>query len=257
MRVTVRHVLTLPVGTPPRSVAHLLLTPSATPQQKVEHWSIEMPGIEGAASFRDGFGNRAHLVTQVKPEGELTIVVSGRVETIDKAGILGRLDYDPVPAVFRRSTATTRPDPEFLEDLPQDEGRIGMLHELMSRIHEAPAGQSQSQTQDGHEQSQEIGGADGVHAFIGGARALGIPSRFVRGYVLDDGKAAIHHWAEAWDDGLGWIGFDPRLNVCPTTDHIRIACGLDAASAPAVRIVPALAGEPVESIEIADQVPST
>ena len=54
--------------------------------------------------FRDGFGNRAHLVSQVKPEAEMVVTVTGAVETIDKAGVLGRLEYDPMPALFRRPT---------------------------------------------------------------------------------------------------------------------------------------------------------
>jgi transglutaminase-like putative cysteine protease len=272
MKVTVRHSLTLPLGAPPRSVAHLLLTPSITAQQRVEHWSIEMPGIDGAATFRDGFGNRAHLVTQVRPEGDLVIVATGRIEMIDKAGILGRIDYEPMPAVFRRATPATTAAPALLADLPQEGGRIGMLHELMARTHlmageRSQPDQSQSQSQDGGNrpeglQSQAQGdvqtdGVDAVDAFIGAARALDIPARFVRGYVFDEHEAAVHCWAEAWDDGLGWIGFDPMLSLCPTTAHIRVACGLDADGTPAIRVVPALAGEMSETVEIADQVPST
>ncbi|HNU09620.1 MAG TPA: transglutaminase domain-containing protein, partial [Pyrinomonadaceae bacterium] len=44
----------------------------------------------------------------------------------------------------------------------------------------------------------------------GAARALDIPARFVSGYVADtDDAPAYDSWAEAWDDGLGWIAFDP------------------------------------------------
>ena len=273
MKLTIRHLLTLPLGAPSRSVAHLLLTPSVTAQQKVEQWSISMPGMEGASTFRDGFGNRAHLVTQVRPDSEITIAVTGRIEMIDKAGILGRLDHDPMPAVFRRATAATAVDPALLADLARDAGRIGILHELMSRTHEMatrelePSGrQSQSQgeagTEAGQLQSQEERGAvdsatDAAQAFVGAVRALGIPARFVRGYLFEDGNAEVHCWAEAWDDGLGWIGFDPRLNLCPTTGHIRIACGLDAGGTPAVRMIPAPTGAVSETVEIEDQTPST
>ena len=32
-------------------------------------------------------------------------------------------------------------------------------------------------------------------------------------------------------DGLGWLGFDPANQLCPTDRYIRLACGLDAGSA--------------------------
>ena len=107
MKLRVRHTLTFSLGSPTRAVQHLLLTALATPQQKVETWSIEMPGIAEAAVLRDGYGNRAHLVSQMKPDPKIAVVVSGAVETIDKAGVLGRLDYDPMPAMFRRPTEAT------------------------------------------------------------------------------------------------------------------------------------------------------
>ena len=81
MRITIRHELTFSLGSPPRAVAHLLLTPLASPQQKIERWSIDMPGIAEAAQFRDGFGNRAHLVSLQKPQDPIRIVIEGVAET--------------------------------------------------------------------------------------------------------------------------------------------------------------------------------
>ncbi|MGN6683762.1 MAG: transglutaminase N-terminal domain-containing protein, partial [Devosia sp.] len=117
MKLTVTHTLRYSLGTPARAVQHVLLTALGTPQQKVERWSIEMPGFADAATFRDGFGNRAQLVSLVKPDAELVVVVSGAVETMDKAGVLGRLEYDPPPAMFRRPTELTKPDPALIETL--------------------------------------------------------------------------------------------------------------------------------------------
>ena len=82
---------------------------------------------------------------------------------------------------------------------------------------------------------------DYAHAFIGAARALDIPARYVTGYFSgEDGRpAAFHAWAEAWDESLGWICFDAMLSLCPTVRHVRIATGLDAVSAMPVRSYPA------------------
>jgi transglutaminase-like putative cysteine protease len=247
MKLTVTHTLTLALASPPRAVAHLLLTPLSTPQQRVERWSIDMPGLTQAAVFRDGFGNRAHLVSQHKPGDTLVVTATGSIETIDKAGVLGRLDYDPPPAMYLRPTALTLPDDTLLAGI--DGGRIAMLHELMGRVHDR-TGPTQTQSAEGQEQSAGTTDVAALtHAFVAGARALDIPARYVTGYVFDEGEARVHAWAEAWDEGLGWIGFDPTLNFCPSDTHIRLASGLDATGATPLRMVPAPA-DITQSVEI-------
>ena len=251
MKLTLTHTLICSLTSPARAVEHLLLTALSTPQQRVERWSIELPGFAEAATFRDGFGNKAHLVSQVKPGETLTVKVTGTVETIDKAGVIGRLEYDPPPALFRRPTDLTKPDPALLEGLPTGSGRIALLHELMGRIHEELGAPSQSQTAEGQEQS--LGSTDPVshaHAFIAAARALDIPARYVTGYLFDDGTGSFHAWAEAFDEGLGWIGFDPVLDVCPAEGYIRLASGLDATGTMPIRMVPVWTEMPVETVEI-------
>jgi len=72
---------------------------------------------------------------------------------------------------------------------------------------------------------------DLTQIFIAAARAAGFPARYVTGYcdVLPDGRPTPHGWADAWIDGLGWVGFDPTLGVSPEEHHVRIAVALDAA----------------------------
>lgn len=257
MQIAIRHKLSLALGSGiARSVQHVLLTPQTGPTQTVREWTIEMPGFDRAASFVDGFGNRAHLVSQTKPEAELTISVTGLVDTIDRNGVIGRLQGDIPPALYRRPTALTKPigtiTSKFRASPRNGQDRIATLHALMARVAEVVGGgeQSQSQSQDGQSQSQELAqaarppAADFAHAFIGAARALEIPARYVTGYVLADSDTpTLHAWAEAWDDGLGWIGFDPVLVVCPTDRHVRVAVGLDAVATMPVRAVPVV-GEP-------------
>jgi transglutaminase-like putative cysteine protease len=254
MKFTVTHTLTFDLGTPGRAVEHVLLTPLSTPQQKIEHWSIEMPGFSEAAVFRDAFGNRAHLVSQVKPDEQVIVTVGGAVETFDKAGVLGRLEYDPMPAVFRRPTERTPPDPAIIDGLKDGPDRIALFHEIMGRVNEALSIPAQSQGDGAQSQTQSTAvenPVDFAHAFIGAARALRIPARHVTGYLFDDGgKASFHAWAEGWDERLGWIGFDPMFAVCPAETYIRIASGLDAMSTLPIRCVPMWTEMPVETVEI-------
>lgn len=259
MRIHVRHELSF---TPPPGSAHavqqLLLTPRSGPTQTVAGWTIDMPGMAEASTFFDAFANTCHLVSQTRPEGGIAVSVSGIVDTFDRNGVLGRIDSEPVPTLFRRRTKLTPPDEELAEALRRFDAkskRIALLHELMARVNALAEGepeddqsQSQSQAENGDQsQSQSQSGPapltreDLAHRFIGTARALDIPARFVTGYLArddDDEVAGLHAWVEAFDEGLGWIGFDPALGYCPTDMHVRLATGLDATSTAPIRCSP-------------------
>jgi hypothetical protein len=265
MQITIRHKLSLTLGPGiVRSVQHVLLTPQTGPTQVVREWAIDMPGFANAASFIDGFGNRAQLVSQYRGEPELVVSVSGVVDTIDRNGVVGRIAGEPPAALYRRPSPLAKAagaiTSRFRSGPKDGQGRIALLHGLMERVGEVVGGvQTQSQSQDGAAQSQSQGdgpkapAADFVHAFIGAARGLDIPARYVTGYVAEHGEEAFWHaWAEAWDDGLGWIGFDPMLGYCPTDKHVRVATGLDAGSVPPVRSVPVMAA-PVVDVSVAGQ----
>ncbi|HQZ12156.1 MAG TPA: transglutaminase family protein [Devosia sp.] len=262
MQISIRHTIETTIGEGlPRAVQHLLLTPQSSPVQDVKSWRLEAEGMDDATGFIDAYGNRAHLCTLTRPASRLTIFAHGIVETADRNGVVGRLERDPVPALFRRVTPLTKPQGAVVEGFRAQprtgNERIALLHELMARVgevlDEAPA---QSQVQDGQSQAQgqarPVVAADYAHAFVGAARAFDIPARFVTGYLVpeDDAAVALHAWAEAWDDGLGWIAFDAMLNLCPTERHVRVACGLDGLSTVAVRSVPAASAGSAETVEI-------
>jgi transglutaminase-like putative cysteine protease len=61
-------------------------------------------------------------------------------------------------------------------------------------------------------------------------RQLGIPSRYVSGYICPDkkgmrGEGATHAWVEAWIPGNGWTGIDPTNNIWITNHHVKLAVG--------------------------------
>jgi transglutaminase-like putative cysteine protease len=80
---------------------------------------------------------------------------------------------------------------------------------------------------------------DFAHIMITLVRDLGIPCRYVSGYLYtgseyDDRAAedASHAWVEAWLPELGWVGFDPTNNILAGERHIRIGVGRDYADVP-------------------------
>lgn len=253
MRIAIRHQFTIDPGLGiVHAVQHLLLTPQSGAGQAVLDWHIEMEGMERAARFTDAFGNVAHLVSQARITAPLEISVAGTVETTDRSGIVGWPTGEPIAALFRRVTPLTEARPDIVEGLEAGEGgRIALLHAIMARVGEAHAEprQMQSTAPLKQEQGAPADATDMAHAFIGAARTLSIPARFVSGYLA--GGEAPHAWAEAYDEGLGWIGFDPSLQLCPSEEHVRVAIGLDADTARPVRGVPAAGEERTLGLSVA------
>jgi transglutaminase-like putative cysteine protease len=71
---------------------------------------------------------------------------------------------------------------------------------------------------------------------IGCLRSLGLPARYVSGYLLTTpppgqprlvGADASHAWVSAWCADSGWIDFDPTNDTIPSLGHITVGWGRD------------------------------
>jgi len=83
---------------------------------------------------------------------------------------------------------------------------------------------------------------DFAHIMIALARLVGIPCRYVSGYLfhrsIDQDRSsdgATHAWVEALLPGLGWVGLDPTNNLIAGDRHVRTAVGRDYADVPPTR----------------------
>jgi transglutaminase-like putative cysteine protease len=77
---------------------------------------------------------------------------------------------------------------------------------------------------------------DFAHLGIACLRSIGLPARYVSGYLRTrppEGKPrlvgadASHAWFQIFCPGTGWVDFDPTNNVQPGEEHIIIAYGRD------------------------------
>jgi len=77
---------------------------------------------------------------------------------------------------------------------------------------------------------------DFAHLMIATLRSLGIPARYVSGYLLTHppagqpklrGADASHAWLSVWAPQIGWVDFDPTNGIVPTDEHITVAYGRD------------------------------
>ncbi|HEY3704107.1 MAG TPA: transglutaminase family protein [Terracidiphilus sp.] len=83
---------------------------------------------------------------------------------------------------------------------------------------------------------------DFAHTMIALLRHVGIPARYVSGYLYrgreDHDRStpdASHAWLDAYLPHLGWVGFDPTNNLVVSRRHIRTALGRDYADVPPTR----------------------
>jgi len=77
---------------------------------------------------------------------------------------------------------------------------------------------------------------DFAHLGIASLRSLGLPARYVSGYLRTHappgkqkltGADASHAWFSLYCPGVGWVDFDPTNNLIPGEDHITVAYGRD------------------------------
>jgi len=71
---------------------------------------------------------------------------------------------------------------------------------------------------------------DFAHLMLQILRSIGIPSRYVSGYICPNkngmrGEGATHAWVDAYIPGYGWAGIDPTNNVWVTNHHVKLAVG--------------------------------
>lgn len=226
---------------------YLRMTPLSGRTQAVESWRLFCPGA-ATTPWHDQYGNLCHTLTIAQPIGDLEIRVSGLVRTRDTNGVVGTAPSELPTAVFLRETPYTVISASisdfaapFAARLKRD--AIETLHEIMLAIADAVAyspGDTHVHTTGAEALEQGSGVCqDHAHIFCAVCRTLGVPARYVSGYMTHgaghEAHAASHAWAEAFVDYLGWIGFDPTNRACATEAYIRTATGLDYAEASPIR----------------------
>lgn len=242
MRLRIDHTTTYGYDTPAYALHQVRMRPADTEAQTILSWDVDLDGATCEASYSDQHGNRVDLISITPEATRISITCRGEVETKDTAGVLG-LARAPAPLwLYRRVTPLTRSG-TGVRKLVRELGAasrtpLETLHALMGHVADAirydtePTGSATTAEEAlalGHGVCQ-----DHAHVFIAAARLLDFPARYAGGYMLMEGRTeqeAGHAWAEAWIEGLGWVGFDPANRICPDARYIQVATGLDYAEA--------------------------
>ncbi|RIJ14349.1 transglutaminase family protein [Henriciella mobilis] len=220
------------------ALQQLRLTPKTRRGQEVVSWRIELEGGKEEVAFIDQFNNSTQLISIEEGARELVFRAVGEVETHDQAGIVGEhAGWTPL-WLYNRKTPLTAPGPTLRKlarglgaDFEDDVARLHGLMELIGAEIAYETGQTHAQTT--AEEAAAAGHGvcqDHTHVFITCARLLGFPARYVSGYLMMTDRVqqdASHAWAEAYVEGLGWVGFDVSNAISPDEKYVAVATGLD------------------------------
>ena len=262
MRIVISHTTRYRFDQPsPHGLQRLRLTPRSCAVQTVQEWRMDVSGATVEAQYEDHNQNATTLISFGGAGREVEVTSCGVVETRDCAGVVGK--HTGFMPLWAYQTDLTRPGPlmrrlagqfsaaQFTvggqsqsmsqsggQSMSQSSGAsigpIPALHALSDAVLEAVAYES-GRTDASTSAEAALAAGHGVcqdhaHIFIGAARLLGLPARYVSGYLLMDGvtdQTAGHAWAEAHVAGLGWVGFDVSNAICPDARYVRVAVGAD------------------------------
>ena len=99
---------------------------------------------------------------------------------------------------------------------------------------------------------------DFAHLMLACLRSLGLPARYVSGYLETlpppgqpklEGADASHAWVAAFCPRLGWLELDPTNAIIPGERHVRLAWGQDYSDVSPIRGV--LVGSGEHELEVA------
>jgi transglutaminase-like putative cysteine protease/predicted glutamine amidotransferase len=238
-----------------RSTHLLRLIPTHDRLQTLLESKIEI-SVEGQQrDYEDVFGNRARRVLLDTPYKDLIIKATSRVELLDTDPLSFRplrarstipLVWMPwqrqvlqpflLPAELPESELAELSDYAMSFVERNDYDLLDTLLDMNAAIfeeYEYRQGSTNVLTTAFDVYANRRGVCqDFTNLFICLTRLLGVPSRYVCGYIYTGKKhenqrqgEATHAWVQVYLPEIGWKGFDPTNGILTQTDHIRVAVG--------------------------------
>lgn len=244
------------------------LTPRSWAHQQCDiHNLVVTPTPETRSDRTDYFGNRVSFFTIQEPHEELAIearsTVSINGETTWPAhsmawdevarSLPGDISPPGIEAIqFVFESPRIKPSPEFAAyaavSFPAGRSLAEALLDFTARIHNDFRFDSKATNvrTPPEEVLRERKGVcqDFAQLQIACLRSLGIPARYVSGYLRTYpapgrprliGADASHAWVSVYCPEAGWLDVDPTNNVVPSRSHVTLAWGRDYGDVSPVR----------------------
>ena len=270
MKYNITHITCYDYGAPV-SVSHHVarLTPRSLPFQKCHSHELKIsPSASVLRKHTDHFGNQFRFFSLQTPHDTLEITSSSLVEvwagdmpdaSITPAWRDVRNDFleeiwsedpgfqefiYPSPFVPKNSEMAGYAAESFHPDQPFLECVLGLTGRIHSDFSYDPRATTVATPITDVWKTRRGVCQDFAHLQIACLRSLGIPARYVSGYIETlpapgsarlAGADASHAWLSVFCPKFGWVDLDPTNNLIPSTRHITVAWGRDFADVSPVR----------------------
>jgi transglutaminase-like putative cysteine protease len=262
MLYTVKHVTRFAYEAPiSESVMEVRMQPRTDANQRCMQFSLTTSPVSRVLMYQDHDGNIVHHFGIPAQHSRMTLTAEALVEV----GPAPLIPYDLGEGAWEQLDAITasgefweylNPSPftrrTTLLDALANEMRLGrdedplllmrrLNAEIFDRFEYAPQSTRVDSPIDEALQARKGVCQDFAHILIALARQIGIPARYVSGYVFHKERedrsleSATHAWVEAYLPDLGWVGFDPTNNRMAEERHILVAIGRDYSDVPPTR----------------------
>lgn len=246
---TTRYEYSAPVYLEPHT---LRLRPRSDPRQMIHRFTITMsPEPDGLTEGLDPYGNDVIWAWFSGAHDTLEITTRFTVETLRENPydyIVPSIEAAALPPVFPETDRPAlfpfmTPAPDAPIDLAREVVRgadgdfVTFLRDLTSRVHSMcetvvrPEG-------DPLPASVTLAAGQGscrdlAVVFIEACRSVGVPARFVSGYVAGEPvhRRELHAWGAVFVPGAGWRGYDPTLGLAVSDRHVTLAAAAEPAGA--------------------------
>jgi transglutaminase-like putative cysteine protease len=253
MFYSIRHVTRFLYNAPiSESTMEVRMQPRSEAGQRCVHFELGTSPRARVHAYRDHVGNVVHHFDIPGRHNQLRVTAEATVEIAPLASLPSSVPYDTWEGL---DAVANEPDyweylrpSRFIEQTDQlqtfgSELQLGrsndpltLLRTINNQIYLAfeytpQSTQVDSPIDDALKTRRGVC-QDFAHVMLALVRPLGIPARYVSGYLYHGEEnndrslaGATHAWIEAWLPELGWIGFDPTNDLVVETRHIRAAVG--------------------------------
>lgn len=225
------------------------MTPVTGPGQIVVHTRLDVHPKPWTSEYRDYFGSQVIAFEVLDPHEAMSVVATSTVQ-VDRGPAAP--PTTPWEEYQLRAIADRWTDYLTLPDLIEPAPDFAKRAQEAAAAAGTPGGAAQAVCQVVHEEIEFLPGStdvrttaaeswkqragvcqDMVHLAIGGLRSIGIPARYVSGYVHPVADPVVGEtvagdsraWLEWWD--AGWQAYDPSANAVPDDRYVAIATGRD------------------------------
>ena len=248
-RLRIKHVTGFTyAGTAHASYNEARMTPQNVTGQNTLFSQVECNPGATTWRYRDYWGTQVTVFDLQRPHQQLKVTASSLVETSERPVPSDSLDWEGLRQPSTSDTYLEYLTPTELTAIDADlvataadlaggraphDAAVAIADWVRSQVEYVP-GSTEVRTSARQAWAQRKGVCqDMAHLTLGMLRSVGVPARYVSGYLYPKRDASVgdtvagqsHAWVEWWSGD--WAGFDPTNGLIPGQRHVIVAQGRD------------------------------